>query len=58
MVGIRQIEIDVFSHPSGGLFGTAAALKLAGENGTLSSPEYRQSGWKVTGPRTTLTYMR
>ena len=47
VTGIRQIEIDVFQDPNGGLFSTAAALKLAGSNGTLSNPAYYQPGWKV-----------
>ena len=33
--------------PNGTLFSTAAGLKLAGGNGTLTSPEYAQSGFKV-----------
>lgn len=46
-IGIRQIELDVSQDPNGGLFGTAAALKLAGGNGTLPDPQYLQPGWKV-----------
>ena len=45
--GIRQIELDVTQDPKGGLFATAAGLKLAGGNGTLANPQYMQPGLKV-----------
>ena len=47
IAGIRQIELDVAQDPNGGLFATAAGLKLAGGNGTLADPQYMQPGWKV-----------
>ena len=39
--------MDVWADPNGTLFTTAAALKLAGGNGTLASSQYRQPGYKV-----------
>jgi hypothetical protein len=39
--------MDVWADPNGTLFTTAAAEKLAGGNGTLASPEYQRSGFKV-----------
>lgn len=56
--GLRQIEIDVFADPNGTLFSTAAGLKLAGGNGTLSSLEYAQSGFKVLSCHVTMAAMR
>lgn len=48
LTGIRQIELDVFSDPNGGLFATAGALKLAGGNGSLADPQFQEPGFKVS----------
>mmetsp|Transcript_6161 Transcript_6161/g.17685 ORF Transcript_6161/g.17685 Transcript_6161/m.17685 type:complete len:445 (+) Transcript_6161:269-1603(+) len=45
--GLRQIEIDIYPDPDGGLFHTSAGRKLAGENGFIAEPSLNQSGWKV-----------
>ncbi len=47
---MREIELDAFYDPKGGLFANSAALRLAGVNGTLPDPRYYQPGSKVCFP--------
>jgi Phosphoinositide phospholipase C, Ca2+-dependent len=46
--GIRQVELDAYPDPQGGLFSTSAGRKLAGENGFLQIPALSRPGWKVS----------
>ena len=47
--GIRQVELDCYPDPKGGLFNSSAGARLAGENGFISQqhPELNNPGWKV-----------
>jgi len=45
--GVRQIEIDIFADPDGGLYATRRALILTGENPESGIPELEQPGLKV-----------
>jgi hypothetical protein len=45
--GIRQIELDVFADPQGGLFANRAGLKFIGENPASGLPELSLPGLKV-----------
>jgi hypothetical protein len=47
-LGMREIELDAFYDPKGGLFGSSAAVQLAGTNGTFSDSRYYQPGSKVS----------
>jgi len=45
--GIRQIELDVFADPAGGLFANRAGLRYAKEDTASGIPELDQPGFKV-----------
>jgi hypothetical protein len=45
--GIRQIELDVFADPEGGLFARRGGLVLIGEDPNSGLPELQQPGFKV-----------
>ena len=45
--GIRQIELDVFDDPEGGLYATHRALALVGEDTASGIPELNAPGLKV-----------
>lgn len=45
--GVRQIELDVFADPAGGLFSHRAGLALIRENPDAGIPELEQPGFKV-----------
>lgn len=45
--GIRQLEIDCYPDPDGGLFSTSAGRRLVGQSGFINEPSLRQPGWKV-----------
>lgn len=45
--GLRQVELDCYPDPKGGLFAAAAGRKLAGEDGYLPIPALKNPGWKV-----------
>jgi Phosphoinositide phospholipase C, Ca2+-dependent len=45
--GVRQIELDNYADPNGGLFDQAAGLKLAGVDGWLDDSELKAPGFKV-----------
>jgi hypothetical protein len=45
--GIRQIELDVFADPEGGLYASRAALELVGLDPASGLPELDQPGFKV-----------
>ncbi len=45
--GIRQIELDIFHDPEGGLFATRRALALVGEDTASGIPELDEPGLKV-----------
>ena len=45
--GIRQIELDVFADPAGGLFANRAGLRYAKEPTASGIPELDQPGFKV-----------
>ena len=45
--GIRQIEIDVFADPQGGLFARRGGLVLINEDPNSGIPELQQPGFKV-----------
>jgi hypothetical protein len=45
--GVRQIEIDVWADPAGGLFANRAALKIVHEPTASGIPELSQPGFKV-----------
>lgn len=45
--GIRQIEIDVFADPLGGLYAQRAGLAVIGENPDAGIPALDQPGFKV-----------
>ncbi len=47
MEGVRQIEIDVFADPHGGLFARRGGLVLIGEDPNSGLPELAQPGFKV-----------
>lgn len=46
-LGIRQVELDVFADPEGGLFAEPAGARLTGDNAFLQVPEMQQPGLKV-----------
>ena len=46
-LGIRQIELDVFADPDGGLFASRAGLSTIGEDPASGLPELDQPGLKV-----------
>lgn len=45
--GVRQLEIDCYPDPKGGLFSTSAGRRLVGESGYINQPSLLQPGWKV-----------
>ncbi len=45
--GIRQIELDVFADPEGGLYSTRIALSLIGEDIESGEPALDEPGFKV-----------
>jgi len=45
--GIRQVELDVFADPRGGLFARRGGLALIGEDPNSGIPELDQPGFKV-----------
>ena len=45
--GIRQIELDVFADPNGGLYATRSGLVLIGEDPFAPDPELQLPGFKV-----------
>jgi hypothetical protein len=45
--GIRQIELDVFADPDGGLFASPAGLEIITGDPTLRIPELEAPGFKV-----------
>jgi hypothetical protein len=45
--GIRQIELDVFADPDGGLYATRIALALIGQDHVSGEPELDEPGFKV-----------
>jgi hypothetical protein len=45
--GIRQIELDVFADPDGGLYANRIALALIGEDVASGEPELDEPGFKV-----------
>ena len=45
--GIRQIELDVFADPEGGLYATRLALSLIGEDINSGEPALDEPGFKV-----------
>ena len=45
--GVRQIELDVFADPQGGLFAHRAGLALIRQNPDAGIPELEQPGFKV-----------
>ncbi|MCG8590088.1 MAG: phosphatidylinositol-specific phospholipase C1-like protein [Proteobacteria bacterium] len=45
--GIRQIELDVFADPEGGLFANRFGLQLIGEDPASGLPELDEPGFKV-----------
>jgi hypothetical protein len=45
--GIRQIELDVFADPAGGLYAHRAGLAVIGENPDSDDPELYAPGFKV-----------
>jgi hypothetical protein len=45
--GVRQMEIDVWADPDGGLFARRGALLLIGEDPNSGIPELEQPGFKV-----------
>ena len=45
--GVRQIELDVFADPAGGLFANRAGLRYAKEDTASGIPELDQPGFKV-----------
>jgi hypothetical protein len=45
--GIRQLEIDVFADPAGGLFANRAGLRALGRSTASGIPELREPGFKV-----------
>lgn len=47
LLGIRQLEIDVFADPEGGLYSRPAGALLVGEEAFLDRPEMLEPGFKV-----------
>ncbi len=45
--GIRQIELDIFDDPEGGLYANRPALALLGEDPASGIPELDEPGLKV-----------
>lgn len=45
--GVRQIELDVFADPEGGLFDHRVGLRLIGQDPNADIPELYQPGFKV-----------
>ena len=45
--GIRQIELDVYADPQGGLYAHREGLAVIGENPDSDDPQLRQPGFKV-----------
>jgi len=45
--GIRQIELDVFADPDGGLYADRIALALIGQDIASNEPELEEPGFKV-----------
>ena len=45
--GIRQIELDVFADPDGGLYAERLALSLIGEDTASGEPDLDEPGFKV-----------
>jgi hypothetical protein len=45
--GIRQIELDVFADPNGGIYSQRAGLILIGQSPISTLPELQQPGFKV-----------
>jgi len=45
--GIRQVELDVFADPRGGLFGRRGGLALIGEDPNSGIPELDQPGFRM-----------
>ncbi|MBM4266976.1 MAG: hypothetical protein FJ144_10230 [Deltaproteobacteria bacterium] len=45
--GVRQIELDVFADPEGGLYDERGGPKLLTGNGASNVPELREPGFKV-----------
>jgi hypothetical protein len=45
--GIRQIELDVFADPDGGLYADRLALQLIGQDVASDEPDLDQPGFKV-----------
>lgn len=45
--GIRQIELDVFADPNGGLYARRGGLLAIGQDPITNIPELRQPGFKV-----------
>ncbi|KAL4858966.1 hypothetical protein ACK3TF_001332 [Chlorella vulgaris] len=46
--GVRALELDVYWDPQGRLYGQSAGLRIAGMNGWLTEPQYRQPGFKAS----------
>lgn len=47
MLGIRQIELDLFADPTGGLFANPLAARLAGEVDPKPDPAWKTPGLKI-----------
>jgi hypothetical protein len=47
LLGIRQLEIDVFADPEGGLYSRPAGALLVGDEAFLDRPEMLEPGFKV-----------
>ena len=45
--GIRQVELDVFADPQGGLYANPSGLRLVPDSPAANRPELRQPGFKV-----------
>ena len=45
--GIRQVELDVFADPQGGLYANPSGLRLVPDSPVANRPEMRQPGFKV-----------
>lgn len=48
--GVRAFELDAYWDPQGGTYAQAAGMKIAGQNGWLTDPRYKQPGFKVCAP--------
>jgi len=45
--GIRQVELDVFADPQGGLYANPSGLRLVPDSPVANRPEMRRPGFKV-----------